>query len=443
MSVPEPCRVSLLSVIALAGVGLSAPAVAGEVGKGKEAVTYNKDVAPLVYRNCSSCHRPGEVAPFSLLSYRDVSKRAQLIQAAVEERSMPPWRAEHGFGHFSDERRLTDEQVATIVRWIKDGTPEGDPADLPEPPKFTAGWQLGEPDMILKMAEPFALAAEGPDLYQCFVIPLQIPKGKYLQSVEYRPGNRKIVHHAVLTRLPHRIAQAKLDAGDGKSFASGLAPPGELLPGPLAFWTPGMEPRPLPEGYAAQWADGNDLVLQLHLHPSGKPEAEQSVIGLHFTDQEPRGRLNIVVINDEGLSIDPGDAKFAVDTEKTLPVPIDLYGIFPHMHLIGRSVKVTAKLPNGSVEPLISIGDWNFNWQYYYRYATPLRLPAGTRIEAHWTFDNSADNPANPSHPPKRVTYGEQTTNEMAILIMDAIVRGRPPRKPASAESGPGGASKP
>ncbi|MHC5541473.1 ascorbate-dependent monooxygenase, partial [Singulisphaera rosea] len=207
--------------------------------------------------------------------------------------------------------------------------------------------------------------------------------------------------------------------------------------------TPGMEPRPLPEGYAAGWADGNDLVLQLHLHPSGKPETEQSVIGLHFTDQKPRGRLNIVVINDEGLSIDPGAAKFAVDTAKTLPASIDLYGIFPHMHLIGRSVKVTAKLPNGSVEPLISIGDWDFNWQYYYRYATPLRLPAGTRIEAHWTFDNSADNPANPSHPPKRVTYGEQTTNEMAILIMDAIVQGRPARKPASTESGPGNASKP
>lgn len=401
-------------------------------------VTFNKDIAPVVFARCASCHRTGEVAPFPLLTYRDVSKRADLIRTVTEERKMPPWKAEPGSGHFADERRLTDEQVALIAKWVENGSPEGDPADLPPPPKFTTGWQLGEPDMLVKMPEPYTLAAEGPDEYRCFVIPLKIPAGKYLKSVEYRPGNRRIVHHAVLTSLPHRMAVARLAEGDGKSFASGLAPPGQLLPGPLAFWTPGMEPRPLPVGFAAEWSDRADLVLQLHLHPSGKPEAEQSTIGLHFTDQKPRGRLQMLVMNHEKLDIKAGDANHVLNTGTTLKGPIDVYGIFPHMHLIGRTVKVTATLPDGTVNPLISIGDWDFNWQYYYRYTSPVRLPAGTRIEARWTFDNSAANPANPSHPPKRVTYGEQTTNEMAILIMDVIPANRA-QAPSASKPSPSG----
>lgn len=272
----------------------------------KGALTFNKDIAPLVFNHCSSCHRPGEVAPFSLLNYRDVSKRTKLLRSAIEERVMPPWKAEPGFGHFADERRLTDEQIATFARWVEEGATEGDAADLPPEPKFVAGWKLGEPDLVVKMAEPHALAAEGPDLYRCFVIPLKVPAGQYLKAVEFRPGNRRIVHHAVLTTLPTRVAQAKLAESDGKSFGSGLAPPGQLLPGQLAFWTPGMEPRPLPDGLAAEFPKDSDLVLQLHLHPSGKPETEQSSIGFHFTDQKPRGRLKLVLVNNNQIDIPPG-----------------------------------------------------------------------------------------------------------------------------------------
>lgn len=417
---PWPARscavVLALSCLAWPAVG----ARAGEASaKAKASVTFNKDVAPLVFQHCATCHRPGEVAPFSLLSYRDVRKRAELIRDVTGDRVMPPWRAEPGSGHFADERRLSDEQVATIARWVDAGAPEGDPADRPDPPKFTQGWQLGEPDLVMTMPEPYELKAEGSDVYRGFVIPLKVPAGKYLRAVEFRPGNRRIVHHAVFTTMPHKAAQAKLESGDGKSFPTGLAPPGQLLPGQLAFWTPGMTPIPLPEGYAAALSAGSDLVLQLHLHPSGKVETEQSSIGFHFTDEAPRGRLNLLILNQRQIHIEPGDANYTVTATRTIPRDVDVYGVFPHMHLIGRKVKVTATLPDGTTQPLISIGDWNFNWQFYYRYSTPLHLPAGTKLEGRFTYDNSEQNPANPSHPPKPVTYGEQTTNEMAIMTLD------------------------
>lgn len=432
---PRLARMSAILALLLPGLaarGGDVPAAAPE-----GAVTFNKDIAPLVFARCASCHRPGEVAPFSLLSYRDVSKRAEQVRDVTEGRIMPPWKAEPGFGHFADERRLTEEQVATIGRWVRAGTPEGEPADLPPAPKFAAGWQLGEPDMIVTMPEPYEVAAEGPDDYRCFVIPVRVPAGKYLRAAEYRPGNRKVVHHAVLATMPHEAALAKLAEGDGKSFASGLAPPGSLLPGQLAFWTPGMVPRPLPEGYAARWPEGSDLVLQLHLHPGGKPEAERSTLGFYFTDEAPRGRLKMLVMSNNEIDIAPGEADHAVRTSLTLKEPFEIHGIFPHMHLIGHSVRVTATLPDGSTEPLIAIGDWDFNWQHYYQYAKPLTLPAGTRIEGRWTYDNSEANPANPSRPPKRVGYGEQTTDEMAIMILDGLPA--PPRAgPPAAEEKPG-----
>jgi hypothetical protein len=426
-----------LALMVLAGVAVrSTSAASGESGGGSStpSPTFNRDIAPIVFQQCSGCHRPGEVAPFPLLSYRDVGKRAQLIRAVTGERTMPPWKGEPGALHFVDERRLTDDQIDRISRWVEAGAPEGDPADLPPTPLFTAGWQLGEPDMVITMSEPYALVAEGRDDYRCFVIPLQLPEGKYIEAVEYRPGNRKIVHHAVLTSLPHDAALGKLAAGDGKSFASGLAPPGQLLPGPLGIWTPGKQPRPLPEGYAAAWPAGSDLVLQLHLHPSGKPETEQSTIGLHLTDQKPRGRIGMMMLSNNRVNIPPGAPDHAIEASVTLKQPIELVGMFPHMHLIGRTVKVTATLPDGRAVPLMAIGDWDFNWQNYYQYASPVQLPAGTRIDGRWTYDNSDANPANPSNPPTRVTFGEQTVNEMAIAVLDVI------RAPGDAQQAGGAA---
>jgi hypothetical protein len=184
-----------------------------------------------------------------------------------------------------------------------------------------------------------------------------------------------------------------------------------------------MEPLPLPDGFAADWPKGRDFLLQLHLHPSGRPESERSSIGLYLTDQKPRGRLRPMPLANNKIDIAPGDSKFTLQKSITLRGPIEVYGLFPHMHLIGRTVKLTAATPDGASQDVLSIGDWDFKWQFYYHFASPLRFPAGTRFDCRWTYDNSADNPANPSHPPRRVRYGEQTTDEMGILALDVITQ--------------------
>jgi mono/diheme cytochrome c family protein len=413
-------------VRAALGLGLAAAGAVGAAAENLPApVTFSGQIAPLMYANCTACHRDGETAPFSLVTYADAKKHAKQIADVTSRGVMPPWKAQAGHGDFLGVRRLDAAQIALIQQWVNSDCPPGDPAATPPPPQFTSGWQLGEPDLIVKMAEPYELAAEGRDAYRCFVIPLQIPPGKYLQAVEYRPSNRRIVHHALLTSLKHDAAAFRLImTGDGKSFSSGLVAPGERLPGSLGLWTPGLEPRPLPDGYANAWPAGCDLVLQLHLHPSGKPEREQSSVGLHFTSEKPHGRLKSLVMLYKDIDIAPGDGRYAVDTSMLVKSDAAVYGIFPHMHLLGRTVQVTALLPDGTTRPMISIGDWDFNWQNYYQYAAPFRLPAGTRLKAHWTFDNSASNPANPSQPPRRVRFGEQTTNEMAALILDVIPTG-------------------
>ncbi|HZK82642.1 MAG TPA: cytochrome c [Humisphaera sp.] len=386
--------------------------------------TFSADIASLVYSNCAVCHREGEAAPFSLLSYRDVQKHARQIVELTSRKVMPPWKPDAASPHFIGERRLSDGQIEMLKRWVDQGCAEGNPAAEPQPPKFTAGWQLGEPDMTVSMADMYTLAAEGRDVYRCFVIPVHIPAGKYLKAVEYRPQLRKIVHHAVLTTMSERDAQKRLDAepaGTGPGFSSGLAAPGDRLPGPLGIWVPGKDVLPLPRGYAFRWPGSQVLVLQLHLHPDGKVEQERSTVGLYFTDEKPRGAVQVVLLFNKEVNIAPGEKEFTLRASQTLKYDADVVGLFPHMHLLGRTVTLTATLPDGATAPVLSISDWDFNWQGYYQPAAPLHLPAGTRLDCVWTFDNSPQNPANPSNPPKRVRFGEQTTNEMGAMIMDVI----------------------
>lgn len=419
-------RLRMPVVLCAAIAALATGARGDAANKAHAAVTFNRDVAPLVHARCATCHREGEAGPFPLVDYRDVRKRAAEIVDVTARRIMPPWKAERqpdGL-HFVGERRLSDDEIDLLRRWAEQGCPEGDPTAAPEPPRFAAGWQLGEPDQVVTMPQPYTLAAEGPDVYRSFIVPLRIPPGKYLRAVEYRPANRRIVHHAVLTTLPTDAAR-RLEAaepkGTGPGFASGLVAPGERLPGPLGIWAPGKDPLPLPDGYAMPWPQGRELMLQLHLHPSGKPETEQSSVGLYFTDEPPTGQLRPEVLINDHVDIAPGDRAYRLTRSHTLERDVEVIGLFPHMHLLGRTVSLTATLPDGTTQSLLSIRDWQFNWQTYYQYATPPRLPAGTTVHAEWTFDNSANNPANPSHPPRRVRFGEQTTDEMGVVILDVI----------------------
>lgn len=421
----------LLGVLALFPAGARAVETA-VAGPAKAAVTFNKDIAPVIFEHCAACHRPGEVAPFSLLTFRDVKKKVRQITQMTESRQMPPWKAVPGHFEFQGERRLSDAQIALFSRWAQDGTPEGDARDLPPAPKFISGWQLGEPDLVVVMPKAYEVPAEGRDIYRNFVIPVEIPAGKFIRAVEYRPGNRRVVHHAGLAFDAARKFR-ELDGKDGAPGFTQISLPGQLFPGASGFWVPGKETRPLPDGVTFAWPKGADFLLQLHLHPDGKPETERSTIGFYFTTERPRRSLGGMMLLAGGINIPPGEKAYHCHVESVMKTDGELYGLFPHMHLIGKEVKVTALLPDGSKQSLLQIDAWDFNWQSFYEYAKPVFLPAGTKVMLDTTHDNSAENPANPNHPPRQVVAGEQTTNEMSAVLIEYFPKntaGRPTTGP-------------
>jgi len=395
--------------------------LSGLNASGSSAPTFNSDIAPILYRNCATCHRSGQVAPFSLLTYSDAAKRARLIATVTAKRYMPPWKAEAGYGHFADERRLTDAQIEAIAEWAGNGAPEGDPQRKPTPPRFASGWQAGQPDSIYAMKEPFSIPPDGRDVFQCFVIPLDFKSDHFVKTVEFHPGNPRVVHHALFF-LDTSGEARRLDAATPEPGYSCFGGPGfQPTAGLLGGWAPGATPEPLPAGVTKTLDKGTDLVIQIHYHPSGKPETDQSSIGLTFGGAPQKGLVGMT-IGTRKIDLPPGAAREEVTDWALVPEDVDLIGITPHAHLLCKEMKVDARLPDGKTEPLIWIKDWDFNWQGQYRYAEPVRLPKGTRIEMRYVYDNSAANPHNPSNPPKRVTFGEQTTDEMALLFLQAVV---------------------
>ena len=406
----------------LAGVHAASPeqAVRGASATAT-APTFNKDVAPILYENCATCHRPGEVAPFALLTFQDAAKRAPLIAAVTSARQMPPWKAEPGHGTFLNERRLTDAQIATLRAWSDAGAPEGDAKDKPALPHFPEGWQAGEPDQVVTMGSAFSLAADGQDQFRCFVLPLNLDHDVNISGFEFRPGNRRVVHHAIIyidsTGAGRRLAaQSK---GDGYRCVGG--PGFSASGGALGGWAPGADPRrPEPETALAV-PRNSDLVVQTHYHPTGKAEQDRSSLGLHYSEPATRGRVGMVLVN-RRLYIKPGDPKYVVEASAVVPQDVDLVGITPHAHWLATDMKVDARLPDGTTTPLIWIKDWDFNWQGQYRYAKPVHLPKGTRLEMRYVYDNSENNPHNPASPPKTVTWGEETNDEMALAFLEFVL---------------------
>ena len=383
-------------------------------------VTFNKHVAPLVFEHCSRCHRPGEVAPFSLLNYRDVSKRAEQIRDITASHAMPPWKPVPGHGEFSNGRRLSKQEIEVISRWVSTGATEGDAADLPPTPKFANGWQLGTPDLIVTLPEQVSIPADGRDLYINIVLPLAVPEGKYLRAAEFRPSNRRVVHHAVLFCDATGKCRERDAAEPGLGFTANT-PPAKLLPGTMSIWVPGRNPLSMPEGAAMPWPKNADLIVNLHLHPTGKPEVEQSSIGFYFTDEKPQRPLMDFALIDKNIDIPPGEKTFRTHASRVLSNDAEVLSVFPHMHMIGKEIKVTATLPDGTTRPLLWIDDWNFNWQDLYHYVEPVSLPKGTTITLDAVHDNSADNPLNPRNPPERVRWGEQTFDEMSIAYLEML----------------------
>ncbi len=386
-------------------------------------MTFTRDVAPIVFENCSGCHRPGEVAPFALLSYKDLKKRASQIADVVSRRYMPPWKPVEGHGDFVGERRLSEPQVRVIEEWVKQGAPEGDPTLLPPAPKYPDGWTLGEPDLVVKMPAPFKVNAEGRDQFRMFVIPLDLPEDKYVTALDFRPGNHKVVHHALFFLDGLRQGR-ELDGKDGQPGWGRGGGLGFIPTGGLGGWAPGVSPKFLPEGYGRPMKKGADLVLQMHFHPSGKEEIEQSTVGLYFAKKPPEKiTFSFPHASRRGaLDIAAGDNHYVVDDSFPVRSPVDLIGVFPHAHLICREVKIDAQFPDGTEKPLIFINDWDWDWQDMYLYKEPIHIPAGTIVKLHYVFDNSSENVHNPSSPPKRVRWGEQTTDEMAFAFFQIQV---------------------
>jgi len=384
----------------------------------KRAITYAKDIAPILNQNCASCHRTGEIGPFALMSYSDAKKRAAQLVAVTSNRFMPPWHAD-SHGEFQDERKLTADQIATIKAWVAAGAPEGDRAATPAPPKFPQGWSLGQPDLVLQPSKAYSLGAEGGDVYRCFVIPGGQTEDRYIAAMEVHPGNSKIVHHVIAyldgSGKAKQLETANKDGQPGYTSYGGI---GTTPSGAIGGWAPGNMPRLLPDGVGTLLPKGNDIVLQVHYHRSGKPETDQTKIGIYFCKKPVDKRLRIMPV--AGLfAIPPGDANYAV---QGFPMPLrgdaTILGVMPHMHLLGKDMTVTAILPDNTSKTLVKVPNYDFNWQTTYMYKEPVKVAAGTRLSLLAHYDNSTSNPRNPNSPPKKVTWGEQTTDEMCLAFV-------------------------
>jgi Flp pilus assembly protein TadD len=411
-------RIPAFVLIAL-GLGLFLPGVVVE-GAGRP-VTFNRDVAPIIFEHCTPCHRPGEAAPFNLQSYDDVRQRARQIVETTSQRVMPPWKPDPEFRHFEGERRLEPQEIQTLREWAEDGAIEGDTRDRPAAPRFSDGWHLGKPDLVLTMPEAFDVPAEGADLFHNFVVPVPLNERKYVQAIEFRPGNGRVVHHArILLDETGDLRQRDHDH-PGPGF-DGMNAPGAHFPaGHFLGWAPGKMPRR--EEVAWPLQPRSDFIVQMHLKPTGRPETVKASIGLYFTNKAPAIHPVLLRLGSQTIDIAAGDSSYVVTDSYSLPVDVKALSIYPHAHYLAREMTVVAQLPDGDTERMLRISDWDFNWQDEYEYIEPVDLPKGTTLVMRFTYDNSAGNPRNPSAPPKRVLFGPQSGDEMGELLVQLLAR--------------------
>ena len=406
-------------------------------------VTYHKDVKAIIQANCQGCHRPGQVGPFSLMSYRHAVNWAEDIKEYTASRQMPPWMPVGG-PVYAYARQLSDTDIKTLGTWVDAGCPEGDPKDGPPPAKFPDEWQLGKPDLVLEVPEDFHVGAAGKDIFRCFVLPTGLTEDRYIVGFEVKPGNARVVHHTLnfwdLTgqgRKLERQQQARKlrpsdeDHGPGYSVAMGVG----FFPdrnsrepqfGAFGGWAPGQMATKLPAGTGYYLPKGAEVVIQTHYHRTGKPETDRLKIGLYFADKpvekvwqsvavgpRPENLRQILGLEKAAFQIPAGESNHKVKASAWLQSDATVHAVMPHMHLIGRQIKVVMTPPGGEAITLVEIPDWDYNWQETYWFKKPLKAPAGTRIDVEALYDNSLSNPNNPFNPPRTIPFGEQTTNEM------------------------------
>ncbi len=391
-------------------------------------VSFYKDVLPVLQAHCQSCHRPGQVGPFSLTNYKQASKWAEACLEEVQAKKMPPWKAEKN-DLLRGSREVPAKAVAVLAKWVEQGMPAGDPKDAPPPPKFVEGWALGEPDLILESSEEVIVGPNGKDLFRVLVFPTNLPEDRYITAMEVKPGNARVVHHTLqmidtggtARRLQtdfHKKAKATdSDRGPGYTVSMGwgfLPSPGSMLGG----WAPGLLPKRLPEGIGQTLPKGADICVQIHFHRTGKEEKDRTKIGIYFAKGPIQQRYRSMGATGLFRSIPAGDKAFKVESNWKLLDEVTVYRLIPHMHLLGKEIELRATLPGEKERVLIRIPEWDYNWQEQYELKEPLKLPKGTILSVRATFDNSAANPNNPTSPPKNVRFGEQTTDEMCFVFL-------------------------
>jgi len=385
----------------------------------RNAPTFSKEVVRIFQQNCQSCHHPGDIAPFSLMSWSDAWPVAENIKFMTQTRQMPPWKPTAGCAEFQDERRLSQADIDIIARWVEAGAPEGRKEDLPEPLKFDSDWILGRPDLALMNSEAYTPPTDR-DMYRCFTLPANNANGEFVSAIDVRPGNRTIVHHVLAFVDSSGQSQALDDQDPGPGYTS-FGGPGFTPDGSLGGWVPGARPAFLPDGIAMQLPANSRIVLQVHYHPHrGQVGPDQTEIGVYYSKTNPSKILRILpLINDEFV-LPAGNPDTEVIAEFQMPSFVNAHAILiaPHMHLLGKKIKVEVTPLGGSKQCMVNIDDWDFNWQGFYQYRSPFPLPALSTVKLTAHYDNSAANPRNPNSPPKDVRWGEATTDEMALAFV-------------------------
>ncbi|MCC6538443.1 MAG: hypothetical protein IT162_12885 [Bryobacterales bacterium] len=377
---------------------------------------YHAHAAPILARHCVECHRAGGTAPFALDAYAHAAPRAAAIAEAVTTRRMPPWKPDPGPPHILGERRLSPTEIQTLAAWARTGAPAGTPrAAKPDEIRMVSA-PPPAPDHVAAMRAPFPIPAGGPDLYRCFVVPAGLDQDRWVRAFRFEPGDPRAVHHALIfvdhTRAARRRDAETPDEPGYECFGA----PGFLPSSSLGGWAPGTGLVDYPPGAAVRLRRDADLVLQLHYSPGAAPREDRSSVGLYFTDTAPTRRMMDIALGSRAIDIPAGANAYKVTDSFELPVDVIATGIIPHAHFLARTMRGWAVLPDGRRLNLLTIRDWDFNWQMQYRYRDEMPLPAGTRLEMEFTYDNSAANPRNPSRPPRRVTWGPASTDEMAGL---------------------------
>ncbi|MEX2177092.1 MAG: cytochrome c [Gemmatimonadaceae bacterium] len=431
----KPFRVIPLVVVAIAGIAASASRLPEARGARLADPTFAQDVAPIFYRSCASCHRPGGLGPFSVLDYDSVTPNLRRMKAMVTAGRMPPWQATGPRGVFLNDRRLTDEEKATIARWLDTGAKPGDVKHLPPRPRFADGWEIGTPDAIVQMPEAYVVPASGTIEYQYFEVPTGIAEEKWVQAIEIMPGSREVVHHVLVyakvppapdapppapvarpagTPAPQPLFIRKREHAIPRSPArvDSAHPPPRVLGALIGSTAPGTNVVAFPAGTAMRLRPGTVLTFQMHYTAHGHEMTDRTSIGFRFASEMPDEEIHAAAFTNGAFTIPAGVRDHAVPAEIGVTQPVKIWGLLPHTHLRGTRWRYTLERPDSTSEVVLDVPRYDFNWQTYYLFATPLEIPAGGRLTSMAWYDNSASNEDNPD-PAANVTWGDQTWEEM------------------------------